>query len=162
MLKTITKTYTKKMIYKTSKALTKILIASYLTNEASKDLVKDFFIYKQKNKRLLNELVESNKDVYNLCVKTIEGKNQLNIIEDEQEIEYTSNQLQDKLSLIDTFCKLYSILSEAGIVDLDILLNNVLQDKKVYTEEEVKSILKRFSSEVTVMKYTDNQLDKYL
>lgn len=162
MLQTITKTYTKRMIYKTSKALTKILIASYLTNEASKDLVKDFFIYKQKNKRLLNELVESNKDVYNLCVKTIEGKNQLNIIEDEQEIEYTSNQLQDKLSLIDTFCKLYSILSEAGIVDLDILLNNVLQDKKVYTEEEVKSILKRFSSEVTVMKYTDNQLDKYL
>lgn len=162
MLQTITKTYTKRMIYKTSKALTKILIASYLTNEASKDLVKDFFIYKQKNKRLLNELVESNKDIYNLCVKTIEGKNQLNIIEDEQEIEYTSNQLQDKLSLIDTFCKLYSILSEAGIVDLDILLNNVLQDKKVYTEEEVKAILKRFSSEVTVMKYTDNQLDKYL
>ncbi len=162
MLQTITKTYTKRMIYKTSKALTKILIASYLTNEASKDLVKDFFIYKQKNKRLLNELVESNKDVYNLCVKTIEGKNQLNIIEDEQEIEYTSNQLQDKLSLIDTFCKLYSILSEAGIVDLDILLNNVLQDKKVYTEEEVKAILKKFSSEVTVMKYTDNQLDKYL
>ena len=77
-------------------------------------------------------------------------------------LEYINNELQDKLSLFNTFCSLYPLLSDTGIVELDLILDNVLKDKKLYTEEEVKSILKRFSSEVTVMKYTDNQLDRYL
>lgn len=146
----------------TIKAIGLSFIASFLINKAAETLKQDNYFYKQKNKNLLNQLVESNLPILNVARQVTDGTHPNLKDLSEENVEETKLELDEELLLLTLFCEIYFRSSMARVVDLQIMLCEIAKGNHVYTDTEVKAILRRFASETTVVQYSDETLNQYL
>ena len=137
-------------------------ICTFLLEKIGKYLTSDSMFYRHENKMLLNRLMLNNKvplfqakQVYEGSHKKLEGMS--------FDGEIMEEELLTELKIFENFCEIYyKTQSAMGITDLGIYLDNLNKGKKLYTEVEIMSILKRFASETTIVQYTDDKLKEYL
>lgn len=137
-------------------------ICTFLLDKIGKYLTSDSMFYRHENKMLLNRLMLKNKaplfharQLHQGSLKKLEGLS--------FDIEAIDEELMTELKIFEDFCELYyNTQSAIKITDLGIYLDNLNKGKKLYTEVEVKSILKRFANETTIVQYNDDKLNEYL
>ena len=137
-------------------------ICTFLLDKIGKYLTSDSMFYRHENKMLLNRIMLNNKVPLFQARQIHEGthKKLQGVAFDE---EILSEELETELKIFEDFCELYyNTQSAIKITDLGIYLDNLSKGKKLYTEVEVMSILKRFASETTIVQYNDNTLKEYL
>jgi len=117
------------------KGLVLAVIASLLIDLASKHLKKDNIFYKYKNKKLLNELIDSNKEVLKNIdkLRKLIGEGYFNNIEEKDVIEDNFN-TEEKVFF--NFIKLFYESDETKLIELNMFLDNLIKGKRLYTQEE--------------------------
>ncbi len=130
---------------KTGKAMGLCMIASALLEEAGKHLKEDNSVYKQRNKHLINSflnanisIIEARKLIANLITspKVLEESSQ--ILGYELEADIVQENYNDEQNLLSNLVSLYiNIRSETELKDLLLITDNLRQDKRVYTKEDL-------------------------
>lgn len=155
---------------KTKKSIDLMFAAAVLINTAASQFKTDNNIYKHKTKRLINEL-------YNEVVKILEIKEatRKDIGSEEKAKEYSEKhnvevdtevsleKFDDENELLVKLVALYLKNNDYGkIVDIKIVIDQLFEDKKVYTQVELLDKLKTALSDYCNYEINEENLKKYL
>lgn len=127
------------------------ICASLLLAKASETLKKDDAFYKQKNKQLLNQLIESNNGVLRANDRL---KNLIDAPQFTQEVKEANNEdalevgdlslnLTLEQEVMSRFMFLFVTSTNSTIHNLDLVLSNLSQNRRLYTQEEVDYLIKQ-------------------
>jgi hypothetical protein len=155
---------------KTKKSIDLMFAAAVLINTAAAHFKTDNNLYKHKTKRLINEL-------YNESVRLLKEKNlireALSSEENAKQHSLKYNIEVDPESAVENFednndllVKLIAIYIKAAdyskVIDTMIIANQLLENKKVYTEVELLNKLKTAVNDHCNYKINEENLKKYL
>lgn len=154
----------------TKKAYELLLASAVLTNVAAEAFKKDDNIYKHKNKRLLNELVNNN--LYLLKQRELveqeigsqrvaEMYSKINGIEIDSELAL-ENHITSQRVLINLIYLYIALKDTSDLYMLDTLIDNITQHKKVYTEIELLDKLKTAANYYSNFEISENNLKKFI
>jgi hypothetical protein len=132
------------------KGLTLCVIAALLIENGSRYLKKDNIFYKGNVKRMLNNLVDENATIiYNIekLKNLIQQDDFVKQVSDEIKEEVDSEILLDGLNMEQRI--FFNLINHfyhcdnSGLFHLDMYLDNIANNRKLYTQEEVDILLKQ-------------------
>jgi len=135
--------------YKIEKGISLSLVAYMLLQQAGIYLKSDGKYYKNKSKRLLDALLNDSKDIFynidNLRRLAI-PKNILRKVEKEMGYEVEEEVMNEELTtsqkIFTNLVTLYMTSDTSQLYDLELYTTNLVNKKKLYTEEMVEDLIK--------------------
>ena len=145
------------------------LIAYLLLEQAGTVLKSDGKYYKGKTKLLLNNLLQNSSSVF-LNIKNLKNLilptqvlNKVKLEHGEVEQEVMHEELNASKRIFINLAALYITANDGKIYDLERITNNLIQNKKVFTEEEVLDVLKNYINQTTpLLKLDENYLKTFV
>lgn len=128
----------------TTRAYGVAVITSYLHDYISRIFKKDNLVYRHKNKALINQLVEGNREILQKVesIRTLTHPGLENLIYDERaNTETLSDEIETEFDLFRDFVALYLQSSPAQLVDLSIFIRNLKDGKPLYTESDFRDLV---------------------
>lgn len=120
------------------------MLTSYLLEYVGHVLKKDNIFYSQRNKQLLNQLLKQNEPFLKQAelVRRAEHPD-LEAVKDNPMVnpEILTEELDTQVNIIIHFVEVFLSASPDELVDLDIILSNLKERKKVFTQTEVDLLL---------------------
>lgn len=154
---------------KQEKGIALALIAYLLLEQAGTVLKSDGKYYKGKTKLLLNNLLQNSSSVF-LNIKNLKNLilptqvlNKVKLEHGEVEQEVMHEELNASKRIFINLAALYITANDGKIYDLERITNNLIQNKKVFTEEEVLDVLKNYINQTTpLLKLHENYLKTFV
>lgn len=154
---------------KQEKGIALALIAYLLLEQAGTVLKSDGKYYKGKTKLLLNNLLQNSSSVF-LNIKNLKNLilptqvlNKVKLEHGEVEQEVMHEELNASKRIFINLAALYITANDGKIYDLERITNNLIQNKKVFTEEEVLDVLKSYINQTTpLLKLDENYLKTFV
>lgn len=154
---------------KQEKGIALALIAYLLLEQAGTVLKSDGKYYKGKTKLLLNNLLQNSSSVF-LNIKNLKNLilptqvlNKVKLEHGEVEQEVMHEELNASKRIFINLAALYITANDGKIYDLERITNNLIQNKKVFTEEEVLDVLKNYINQTTpLLKLDENYLKTFV
>lgn len=139
---------------KKEKGIALSLIAYLLLEQAGSVLQEDGKYYKGKTKKLLNALLQDSKGIF-LNIKNLRRlilpKETIKKVEKQYNLEIEQDVMEEELDTSKRiFVNLASLYITGGtdkMYDLERITSNLVQKKKVFTEEEVLDVLKKYNKQ---------------
>lgn len=154
---------------KQEKGIALALIAYLLLEQAGTVLKSDGKYYKGKTKLLLNNLLQNSSSVF-LNIKNLKNLilptqvlNKVKLEHGKVEQEVMHEELNASKRIFINLAALYITANDGKIYDLERITNNLIQNKKVFTEEEVLDVLKNYINQTTpLLKLDENYLKTFV
>jgi hypothetical protein len=118
-------------------------IASLMLDYAGRILKNDSSFYNRKNKVFLNNLINNNLPIlnsYDKLKELLSNEEFVNSVDSNSESE--KNNLYAVKEFFILMMTIFIVFSTKDIYSINLYLRNIIKKKKLYTEEEVKNILK--------------------
>lgn len=139
---------------KKEKGIALALIAYLLLEQAGSVLKEDGKYYKGKTKKLLNNLLQDSMSIF-LNIKNLRRlmlpKETLKKVEKEFNLEVDEEIMGEELDtskkIFINLASLYITANNGRIYDLERITSNLVQKKKVFTEDEVLDVLKKYNKQ---------------
>lgn len=139
---------------KKEKGIALALIAYLLLEQAGSVLKEDGKYYKGKTKKLLNNLLQDSMSIF-LNIKNLRRlmlpKETLKKVEKEFNLEVNEEIMEEELDtskkIFINLASLYITANNGRIYDLERITSNLVQKKKVFTEDEVLDVLKKYNKQ---------------
>lgn len=140
------------------------LITSYLHDFISKVFKSDNKFYKKKNKYYIDGLVEHNKDMLRRteALRTLRDPELKKYPSDGITTDNLSDELESQYQPIIDFVYIYLHSGYAQLTDFGLILKNLREGKKVYTQEEVKYLLHQAITDLTRVEPANLLIEKYI
>ena len=154
----------------TGKGIGLMLASSFFLEEGARVLKEDRNWYKYENKQLLNNLLLKN-------IKLVKKEQRLvNLLSEDFALEetkkITNNEdletddilyaLSVEKKIFINFIYLFLSGTDEGIQNLDVLLESLKNKLQLFTQVDLKHILKDFAEKTTVVKYDDDYFDNFI
>lgn len=147
-----------------------LFAARVLISRASAFFKQDNNIYKHKTKRLINELYDESLRILRekqATQKELVSEQNLKNYENQHnktlESDYVLEMFEDEIDLIVKLISLYLKTADQGkIVDTKIIIDEMFNNKKVYTETELLDKLKTAINDNCNFEINEENLKKYL
>lgn len=154
----------------TKKNINLMFAAGVLISRASAFFKQDNNIYKHKTKRLINELYDESLRILRekqATQKELVSEQNLKNYENQHnkvlESDYVLEMFEDEIDLIVKLVSLYLKTVDHGkIVDTKIIIDEMFNDKKVYTETELLDKLKTVANYYSNFEISENNLKKFI
>lgn len=120
------------------------MLTSYLLEYVGHVLKKDNIFYSQRNKQLLNQLLKQNEPFLKQAELVRQAEHpDLEAVKDNPMVnpEILTEELDTQVNIIIHFVEVFLSASPDELVDLDIILSNLKERKKVFTQTEVDLLL---------------------
>ena len=155
---------------KTKKSIDLMFAAAVLINTAAAQFKTDNDIYKHKTKRLVNELYNESIRILNVKEATRNDIGSEQIAKEyseknnvEVDTEIALEKFDDENELLVKLVSLYLKTVDYGrIVDIKIIIDQLFENKRVYTEVELLDKLKTAINDNCNFKINEEILKKYL
>ena len=155
---------------KTKKSIDLMFAAAVLINTAAAQFKTDNDIYKHKTKRLVNELYNESIRILNVKEATRNDIGSEQIAKEyseknnvEVDTEIALERFDDENELLVKLVSLYLKTVDYGrIVDIKIIIDQLLENKRVYTQVELLDKLKTAINDNCNFKINEEILKKYL
>ncbi|PRY38487.1 hypothetical protein CLV58_109214 [Spirosoma oryzae] len=125
------------------------VLCSYLLDYVSRMFKTDNQFYTKRNRFLIRELVEANKPILAQAeqIRTLTHPKLVDLADDNRaNTDAVTEEIDTEFEIFRNFSQIYLQSSPVELTDLWIILNNLLQGKKVYTQDEVDSLLAQAAS----------------
>ena len=151
---------------KQEKGIALALIAYLLLEQAGSVLKEDGKYYKGKTKMLLNNLLQDSNGIF-LNIKNLRrlilSKETIQKVEKQlnQEIEQEvmEEELDTSKRIFVNLASLYIMKGVDKMYDLERITSNLLENKRVFTQDEVVDVLKKYNKQINpVLKLEDEYL----
>lgn len=151
---------------KKEKGIALSLIAYLLLEQAGSVLKEDGKYYKGKTKKLLNNLLEDSMSIF-LNIKNLRRlmlpEETLKKVEKEFNLEIDEEIMEEELDtskkIFINLASLYITANDGKIYDLERITSNLVQNKKVFTQDEMLDVLKTYNKKFNpVLKLEDEYL----
>ena len=151
---------------KQEKGIALALIAYLLLEQAGSVLKEDGKYYKGKTKMLLNNLLQDSNGIF-LNIKNLRrlilSKETIRKVEQQlnQEIEQEvmEEELDTSKRIFVNLASLYIMKGVDKMYDLERITSNLLENKRVFTQDEVVDVLKKYNKQINpVLKLEDEYL----
>lgn len=139
---------------KQEKGIALALIAYLLLEQAGSVLKEDGKYYKGKTKMLLNNLLQDSNGIF-LNIKNLRrlilSKETIRKVEQQLNQEIEQDVMEEELDtskrIFVNLASLFITANDGKIYDLERITTNLLEGKRVFTQEEMLDVLKRYNKQ---------------
>lgn len=118
------------------------LICNFLLNKCCKEISTESAIYHQKLKRLSNQVIDLTQSTINKSRSLQTIQNASNLLQKDLDLEDIDDEIESNAAILELIWDIMLQTTPSKIFDLRMLLENVKNNRRLYTEEEMKLAIK--------------------